>query len=208
MTYIEFDKWLIEQARNMPRTMNDRALQQQEKQTYGATTDVANQAGANAAGLYGPLTGFGKTMMTAPPGYGPDLANMQGIAGEEASSAANNARQSAALAAARSGNAAGINAAQDAAAQQAALAGGENQQNILAENAQLKQQQMQEGAGLLQGIYGTNVNAQLSALGQQPADINAGVNAGKTGWLQNLTGVLGTLGGLGQGVGAAARGLA
>lgn len=208
MTYLDFDNWLVEQARTMPRAMNDRALQQQEKQTYGATTGVANQAGANASGLYGPLTQFGENMMTAPPGYGPDLANMQAIAGEEASSAANNAKQSAALAAARGGNAAGINAAQDAAAQQASMAGGQEQQDILAQNAQLKQAQQQEGAGLLQGLYGTNVNAQLSALGQQPADINAGVNAGKVGWLQDVTGALGALGSLGQGVGAAAKGFA
>jgi hypothetical protein len=207
MTYIEFDAWLIDQAKRMPRAMNDRALQQQEKQTFGATTGVANQAGANASGLYGPLQSFGTNMMTAPPGYGADLQNMQAIAGEEASSASNNAAQSAALAAARGGNAAGINASQDAAAQQASAAGGANQQDILAQNAQLKQQQQQEGAGLLSGLYGTNVNAQLSALGQQPEDIKSGVNAQQVGWLQNVTGVLGALGSLGTGVGAAATGI-
>ena len=208
MTYQEFDRWLIERARMMPRAMNDRALQQQEKQTFGATTGAANQYGSEASGLYGPLTQFGENMMTAPPGYGADLTNMQAIAGEEASSAANNARQASALQAARSGNAAGLNAAQDAAVQTATMAGGQEQQDILAQNAQLKQEQQQEGAGLLSGLYGTNVNAQLSALGQQPADINAGVNAGKVGWLQNVTGVLGALGSLGQGVGAAAKGFA
>jgi hypothetical protein len=207
MTYQEFDQFLIDQAKRMPRAMNDRALQNQEKQTFGATTGVADTAGANASGLFGPLQTFGTNMMTAPPGFGSDLPNMQAIAGEEASSAANNAKQSATLAAARGGNAAGISAAEDAAAGAASMAGGQNQQEILAQNAALKQQQQEEGSGLLSGLYGTNVNAQLSALGQQPADINSGVNAGKVGWLQNITGVLGALGSLGQGVGAAAKGL-
>ena len=207
MTYQDFDQWLVEQARSMPRARGDRALQQQEKQTFGTTAGAATEYGGNASGLFGPLQAEGTSLMTAPPGFGPDLSNMQAIAGQEASSAANNAKQTASLAAARSGNAAGINAAQDAAAQQASAAGGQNQQEILAQNAALKQQQQEEGTGLLQGLYGTNVNAQLAALGQQAGNINAGANAGKTGWLQNMTGIFGSLGSLGQGVGAAARGL-
>lgn len=207
MTYIEFDKWLLDEARKMPRAMNDRAAQQAATNAENTATAAAGQYGANAQGLFGPLQSFGTSMMTAPPGYGPDLANMQAIAGEEASSAANNAKQTAALAAARGGNAAGINAAQDAAAQQASLAGGQNQQDILAQNAQLKQQQMEEGAGLLSGLYGTNVSAQLGEQGQNLNAINSEVNAGKSGWLQNMMGILGGLGSLGQGVGSAARGL-
>ncbi len=202
MTYQEFDRWLIKQAAERPHLRGDRAAQQAAQQAGQTASTTGAQYGAQAQGIFGPLTGFAQNEMTAPPGYGPDLQNMEAIAGQTGTAAAANAQQNATLQAARSRNAGGLNAAQDAATEIASQGTGQNIQNILAQNANLKQQQQQEGAGTLQGIYGTNVNAQLGAMGQVPGDINSQVNAGKSGWLQNLEGVLGTIGTLGMGGGA------
>jgi hypothetical protein len=56
-------------------------------------------------------------------------------------------------------------------------------------------------------MYGTDVNAQLKAMGIIPEDINAGLNAGKSGWLQNTEGVLGTLSGMGSSAAGAFKAL-
>lgn len=199
MTYQEFDTWLLNEVRTMPRAMNDRALQSQAAQAGKTDTATAAGYGANASAVGAPLTGFAENMMTAPPGYGTALPGMEAQAAQAGNEAAANTQEQSALTAARTRNAAGLNASQDAEAQNAARSTGSNVQDILAQNAQLQQQQRSEGAGLLSGIYGTDVGAQLTSQGQVPGAVNAGVNAGNSGWLQNTLGILGTLGGLGLG---------
>jgi hypothetical protein len=62
-------------------------------------------------------------------------------------------------------------------------------EGIQAQNEDLKQTQQQEGAKGLQGMYGTDTSGMLNSQGQEANDINAGVNANKTGWLQNTLGI-------------------
>jgi len=61
----------------------------------------------------------------------------------------------------------------------------------------LKERQKQEGLQGLQGLYGTDTSNQLRAMGLSAEDLQNQLNAGKSGWLQNTMGVLGTIGGLG-----------
>lgn len=207
MTYQEFDRWLVEQAETMPHLRGDRAAQAAAKGAQQQASGTATGYGQQAGGLYGPLTTFGEQMMTAPPGYGNALPGMVSTAGQVGSATAGTEEQKAALRAANTGNAAGLASNQDAIAQAAARGTGQNIQDILAQNAQLQQTQRTQGSDLLRGIYGTDVSAQLGAMGQQAPDINALTNAGKSGWLQNLTGILGLgqlsgkVGGIGVGVG-------
>jgi hypothetical protein len=44
----------------------------------------------------------------------------------------------------------------------------------------------------MSGLYGEDLKGQLAAMGQESADINTEINASKTGWLQNVEGVLDT----------------
>lgn len=215
----------------------DRAAQQQSQQAEGLAKQQQTQAlgvqqnaqnastgfAKNASGILGTpgtpgtpgtsgtpgtgLAGFGEGMMTAPPGYGAALPGMEATAGEVGSEAAANQQETANLRSAATGNTAGLGANEDAIAESAAQGTGANIQDILAQNAQLQNQQQQEGAGVLSGIYGENVQGQLGALGQETGAVNAGTgavnadvsgvnaqtNAGKSGWLQNMTGILGTV---------------
>ena len=65
----------------------------------------------------------------------------------------------------------------------------------------------QEGAAGMSGLHGTDLKGQLEAMGQIAPDINAEVNANKTGWLQNAEGVIGTLGQAAGGAGEFMEGL-
>lgn len=174
MTYQEFDQWLIEQAQRMPHLRGDRALQ-------SAATNATNQNAANANSTFAPLSAFANSWINNPPGYGTALPGMESTAGQVGNAVASGQQMQATQRAAQTGNAAGLNASQDAIAQGAARGVGQNIQDILASNQQLKTQQQQTGAGLLSGLYNTSTNAIAP-------EVNAGVNAGNSGWLQNLFG--------------------
>ena len=45
----------------------------------------------------------------------------------------------------------------------------------------------QAGAAGMAGLYNTDTDAMLKAMGIQTGDINAQTEAGKSGWFQNLT---------------------
>lgn len=80
----------------------------------------------------------------------------------------------------------------------------QNALGIQNKSADLANQKQQQGIAGLSGLYGTDVTAQLRAMGLIPGDINAATNASKTGWLQDTEGALGTLGNLGLGAAKAA----
>jgi hypothetical protein len=44
----------------------------------------------------------------------------------------------------------------------------------------------------MSGLYGEDLKGQLAAMGQESADINTEINASKTGWLQDVEGVVNT----------------
>lgn len=208
MNYQQFDQWLIEQAKNLPVPRNDRSAQATAQNAANTAATTAAGYGTNASGIAAPLTKFATGQMTAPPGYGTaDLNSMIGAATAAGSEATGVGQEQAALQAGRTHNLASLSANQDAIAQAASRGVGANVQDILAQNANVKLQQQQQGGNLLQGLYGTDVGAQQSAAGQVPGDLNAKMNAGQGGWLQNTTGILGTLGSLGGGAGSILQGL-
>jgi hypothetical protein len=59
-------------------------------------------------------------------------------------------------------------------------------ENIAAQDVMGAKQLNQEGAAGEQSLFGTNTDAALKAMGLQTNDINTEIEAGKSGWLQNM----------------------
>ena len=87
--------------------------------------------------------------------------------------------------AAATGNSSGFNDAGDIARERMKAASGASS-GIASQNAQEKVNQQQSAAQGLSGLYNTDTSAQMKAMGLIPEDVNAQVNAGSHGWLQNM----------------------
>lgn len=167
-----------------------------------ATNTAANTGaglGASAAGIGANLTPFLTSELEHPQGYSPQdtsamLSAAEGGAGGADAGIVGQANKMAAT----SRNAGGFQAALDDAARQRMKAAAGTSENIAAQNAGVKQQQQQDAARGLEGLYGTNTSGMLNAMGQEHNDINAATEGGQTGWLQNSLNVLNTLGKMGK----------
>lgn len=159
-----------------------------------ATTDAGNTSanlGAQAAGIGSNLTPFLTSELEHPQGYSQGdtsamLAAGMGGAGGATSALVGQGMQRAAV----SRNAGGFQAALDDASRERAKAAAGSAEGIAAQNATVKLGQQQDAAKGLQGMYGTDTSGMLDSAGQQAGDINAQVNAGQSGWLQNSMNVI------------------
>jgi hypothetical protein len=134
--------------------------------------------------------------MRAQHGFTPGQTNEMQTAGEAgAGGAIGGASGQLADQAARTRNASGFAKNLDEMARDRSKAAAGTSEGIAAEDVMGAKKLNQEGAAGLGEMYGTDVNAQLKSMGQQNEDINTAIQAGKSGWLQNMTGVLGALGG-------------
>lgn len=173
-----------------------RSAVSQAGNAYNNANSTANTLGAEAQGIGSELTPFLTQEMLHPQGIGQTGLSAETAAAEAgAGGAASGLTGAANERAAVSRNAGGFSAALDQAARERSKGAAGASEGITAGNEQLKQQQMQEGAGGLQRMYGTDTSGMLNAMGQEHEDINSEVDANKTGWLQNTMGVLGTLSG-------------
>ena len=155
--------------------------------TYGA------QAGGIGANLVPQLT----RQMQNPQGYsqrdvGAQLTNALAGAGGATSGLTGAAGKMAV----DTRNPMGFSSALDAAAMQRDKAAAGAGERVAANNADVKLKQQQEAEQGLGNLYGVNTRAQIESQGQVAPDINAQVNAGKSGWLQNAEGLVDTYGGL------------
>lgn len=66
----------------------------------------------------------------------------------------------------------------------------------------LKEQQREEGLAGENGLYNSNLGAATGELNAEDNSTNALTAAGQSGWLQNLTGIMGAVGSVAQGAGA------
>lgn len=168
----------------------------QAGQAYKDTRNNSAVLGSEAQGIGSTLTPFLTSELEHPQGYSQGdtsamLASAMGGAGGANSGIAGEAAQRASV----SRNAGGFQAALDDAARMRSKAAAGASEGIAANNANLKVQQQQDAARGLQGMYGTDTSGMLDASGQEANDINAGVNANKTGWLQNMNDTIATLSG-------------
>jgi hypothetical protein len=112
--------------------------------------------------------------LTNPQGYGAQqIAQMETAGGQATAGAAGAGKEAATLNASRTGNTAAIPGVIDATTRAAMAQQSNNALGIQQANANLKQQQQQEGVSGLEQMYGTDVNAALNALGLSTSAINA-----------------------------------
>ena len=83
----------------------------------------------------------------------------------------------------------------------------QNALNVQNKSADVGLQRQAQAQQQLQGLYGTNVNAQLKGLGLQNEDLDTELQANKQGWLQNTEGVLDTASGMGKNAASSFAGL-
>lgn len=180
-----------------------RNAQNQASNAYQTASGTAADLGAEAQGIGANVTPFLTDEMLHPQGLGQTgIAAETGAALGGAGGAASGLTGVANQRAAASRNSGGFQAALDDAARSRMKAAAGASEGIQAQNENLKQTQQQEGAGGLEKMYGVDTSGMLQSQGQEANDINAEVNAGKSGWLQDTMGVLQGLGGIASGAGA------
>lgn len=100
-----------------------------------------------------------------------------------------------ALQAARTRNNAGFTAGADQAARDAEANASQGILGVDIANQKAKLGQQQSALGEMGKMYGENTGVQPGLLGAANQGVNAEVNAGNSGWLQNLMGIMGTAAG-------------
>jgi len=164
------------------------------KKATGAAQSAASTAaktggeyGQQAQNIGGQLVPQLQADVTNPQGFTPVQQNQQLVKGlEGAGGVASGIVGEEALKAARSRNIGGSAGVLDEAAREKMRTSAGVGLDIATKNAMLQQQQRASALKQLEGLYGTNVGAQLKAQSLVPEDIDAWAKANQTGWLQNV----------------------
>lgn len=173
-----------------------RAAQQQVKNAYNSATGSANQYDEAGNQISSSLIPGLEREANSPEGFTPEEMNNQLVAGEQGAGGANaGITGEANLRAARSRNSAGYTASLDEAARDKTKQLSENALNIQNSSDKLGQEKQMNAQKELGGLYGTDVNANLEAQGLSTKDIGEEVEAGKSGWFQNMTSLISSLSG-------------
>jgi hypothetical protein len=182
-----------------PVALCDRAAQAQAKSTYGQSTTAANTAGADEQQERGSLIPGLETEANNPIGFNPNEENSMLVAGEQgAGGAASGVVGQANLESARTGNSAGLTAGLDSAMREKGSILSQNALGVKNASAELGQKKQQFAQGELGNVMSGDQQANLKALGLEDESTNAGVEAGKSGWLQNFNQTLTALSGGGD----------
>jgi len=182
-----------------PLALADRSQQKVGKQAEGNESAVAGQAGANASQVGSSIIPGLEREANNPWGLTPTEKSNALTQGAEAVGGVNSGVTGAAdLLGTRTKNTAGIPAALDEAARQKGRQLSNNALQVNSEDANLKNSNQKFAQGALGDIYGGDQKAQLSAMGLIPSTINSTVDAGKSGWYQNLLAGINTVGSAGK----------
>jgi len=192
-----------------PLALADRSIQgaaQNNAKTAGTT---AAGYGTTAAAIGAPLTTTLQNDVNNPIGFTPTETNNMLVAGEQGAGGANAGIAGAAgLNAMRTRNSGALSGVLDQSARIKQQQLSQNALGVQNESARLAQQKRASALGGLQGLYGTDVNAQLKAMGIQDQDLQTAIQAGNSGWLQNTMGVIGGVAGAASKVAGIAGGYA
>lgn len=176
----------------------DRAGVNEAQQAEGTARDTAARAAGNANADRAALTPFYRSEMNAQHEVNPEQTNeLLNFADSTIGGGGATTAGQAASEAARTRNTSGFAPALDEAARQRQQQLSQANLDIGAQDIAGAKQLNQEGAAGMNGIFGTDTSTMLESMGQQTNDINAQVNAGKSGWFQNLNQMLRTMQGMG-----------
>lgn len=197
---IESGKWVGEGefwADDAGEMRCDRAAQNSFKQAAGDAGDLAANQGANANAIGATLRPFYQQEMNAQHLFSPGQTNeLLTAAGAPIAASGATAQGQANSEAARTRNTAGFSAGLDQAARDRSNSLATANLGVGAQDIMGAKQLNQEGAAGMNGLYGTDTDAQLKAMGLQNQDISGQVEAGKSGWVQNTLGGINSAAGL------------
>lgn len=163
----------------------------QAKKTFNESQGVFTGAQGNANDLYSKLFPIFQGEATNPQGFGAkDLASMNTASQQSVGGSTAGAVGEGDLAGARTRNAGSFAPALDEAVRSGQRQLSTNALDIQGKNAALKQAQQQAGISGMSGLYGQNSSDMLSALGLSNQSTQTGLEAGKSGWFQNMLGLI------------------
>lgn len=177
-----------------PVSLCDRAAQSAAKNAGATAAGVAGENNAQASGLESTLDPFYKHEMGAEhlftPGQNDELLTAAGagsgaVAGSEQAALNRNA-------ATTNNQSALTKSLQDVARDRMKSAAGASE-GIAAQDVMGAKQLNQAGAAGEAGLFNTDTDAALKAMGINTNDINTQLEAGKSGWLQNMNSTISAL---------------
>jgi hypothetical protein len=176
-----------------------RAAENQAKQTYQTSADFGKGATARSNDLYDTLSPTYANEAANPQGFGKaDLADMNTAAQQSVGGSLGAAVGQANTMGAANRNSGSFAPALDEASRGAGRTMSNISTGISADNAKLKEMQRQAGISGLQGLEGQQNSDVLSSLGLENNSTNALTDAGKSGWFQNMTGLINAVAGAGD----------
>lgn len=177
-----------------PWEMCDRAAQAAAKAAEKSAVETAGSERGAQGAERATLTPFYRQEMNAQHAFTPGQTNtlLDAAGAPLAASAATTAGQAASQGA-RTRNTSGYSAALDEAARNRNAAMGQAGMDVAKQDILGAKELNQEGARGMMGLFGTDTDAMLKAMGQEAPDINALTDAGKSGWFQNTLQAINTL---------------
>jgi hypothetical protein len=177
----------------------DRSIAGQAAQNSTTANDTAGQYGSSASQIKGTLIPTLNYEASGKAGLDPTQTNNLLVAGQQGSGGGASALAgSAALAAARTRNSGSLSGVTDDIARHKLQADSSAGLNVQNESTQVALDRQKQAQQQLQGLYGTDVSAQLGEMGIGNQALNTELAANKQGWLQNTEGALDTLSGMGK----------
>jgi len=165
-----------------------------DKKAKGMAQRAANTATGEGARYGGQAMDIGATLVpeyrkeaTNPTGFNPNDVNAMLVGGEQGAGGATGALSGeASLRAARSRNTGALSGVLGEFGREKTRTLSSNALGVQEMQAREKMRQKSEGLRGLEGMYGTDVGAQLKEQQLVPEDINAMLKANETGWGKNL----------------------
>ena len=185
----------------------DRAAQNQANNAQATAGATAGTYETEGQAIQHQVTPWLTRRLTAEHSMSPDQLNqMLSYAGAGAGGATGAYTGENELEAARTRNTGGYQGSLDAMARQRQMSLAKASEGIGAEDVSGALQNQREAAGGLGEMASMDTGAALKAMGIQTGDINAEIEASKTGWFQNMTGLMSSLGQGAAGAGALLHG--
>lgn len=183
-----------------PLALADRAAQGRAKSQADTEADLSTQKGQAADTEHSELAPFFHSEMTAQHGFTPGQTN-ELLTSAEAGGGAAAGDEAAALnrQAARTRNASGFTKSLDEAARDRMKTAAGASEGIAAQDVMGAKALNQEGSAGLMGLFGNDADMQAKALGLENQSVENEINAGKTGWLQNMNDTIAALSGAAKG---------